>query len=220
MPTPLGGLASEGRPVIIVDAGHGGVDGGTQGFGALEKHLALDTAVRLARELRLRGISPVMTREDDTALSLEERVERANARTDAAAFVSVHYNFSTASPDIRGAEAYYAAPKDLSAQSHLAKKWRVPVDSPEIEAASRSLAEGILDALSREARTPSRGARDRTDLAVTRRTQMPAVLVECAFLSNPDDAARAKTAAWQGDLARGIAEGASAWIKSRFDNIK
>ncbi len=218
-PTPRTGSAfsaDEGEPgqtLIVVDAGHGGVDGGTQGFGVLEKTAALDVAVQLAAELRRRGYAVAMVRRDDSRLSLAERVDFANARQPLA-FVSVHFNFSTDSAAIRGVETYYAAPKEASVLTALAEALHVPPNAPQLDDASRTLAEETARHVSRHAETPDRGARNRPDLAVVRRTACPAVLVECAYLSHRPDATRAKTAAWRKKLAEGIANGLDAWKKA------
>ena len=217
-PAPRGAVVlpdegEPGQPLIVLDAGHGGVDGGTQGFGVLEKTAALDVTEQLAAELRRRGYAVAMVRRDDSRLSLAERVDFANARRPLA-FVSVHFNFSTDSAAIRGVETYYAAPKEPSVLTALAEALHVPPNAPELNDASRTLAEETARHVSRHADTPDRGARNRPDLAVVRRTACPAVLVECAYLSHKPDAARAKTAAWRKKLAEGIANGLDAWKKA------
>ena len=202
------------RPLVVIDAGHGGVDGGTQGFGVLEKRVALATARAAERELRRRGVRVVMTREADVTLSLDERIAFANER-EAAALVSVHFNFTTASPAVRGVETYYSDPKDLSAQAAVAAIRGVPVDHAAVAAASTSLADAIRSGNTRHADPPDRGTRNRPELAVTRRTRCPAVLVECAYLSNRADAARSATPEWQAKLAQGIADGVEAWLAAQ-----
>ena len=209
LPPPL----RDERPLIVIDAGHGGVDGGTQGFGVLEKDIALSTAVRTARELRQRGLRATLTRTTDIAITLEDRARMVN-NLGAAALVSVHFNFTTASSLVRGVETFISDPKELSAQRAVANQLGVPSDDPAVGAASTALADAIRTAVCTQARTADRGTRNRPDLAVTRRTHCPAVLVECAYLSNPDDAARAATPAWQASLAQGITNGLMQWSHS------
>lgn len=210
-PRPVAPVADR-RPLVVLDPGHGGIDGGTQGFGVLEKRVALATARATERELRRRGVRAVLTREEDVTLSLDERIAIANAQ-EAAALVSVHFNFTTASPAVRGVETYYSDPKDLSAQAAVAAIRGVPVDHAAVAAASTSLADAIRSGICQRADTPDRGTRNRPELAVTRRTRCPAVLVECAYLSNRADAARSATPEWQAQLAQGIADGIEAWLK-------
>lgn len=216
-PAPGPAARADQRPLVVIDAGHGGVDGGTQGFGVLEKKAALATAVRLSRELRQRGVRTALTRETDTALPLDDRVRFANERG-AAALVSVHFNFSVASPSVRGVETFYSDPKEFSAQRAVASRLGVAAGDPAVAAASTSLADAIRTAVCARADTIDRGTRNGPELAVTRRTHCPAVLVECAYLSNPADAARAATAEWQAALARGIADGVTAWMARPRDD--
>ncbi|MFN0125158.1 MAG: N-acetylmuramoyl-L-alanine amidase [Verrucomicrobiales bacterium] len=213
-PPLLDGERGDRRPLVVIDAGHGGVDGGTQGFGVLEKRVALATAVRAARLLRARGVRTDLTRLSDATLSLDDRVAFVNDH-EATALVSVHFNFTTESPAIRGVEVYYSDPKDLSAQSAVAAIERVPVDATAVAAASVTLADAVRTAVAAHADTPDRGTRNRPDLALTRRTRCPAILVECAYLSNRADAARASTPAWQDKLAHGIADGVIAWLETK-----
>lgn len=230
-PAEIKGL-TEDRPLVVIDAGHGGVDGGTQGFGVLEKHAALEVAKLTAQELRWRGARVRLTRSRDVTLPLAERPRLAND-WGAAVFLSVHFNFSTQSSAIRGVEVYYSAPKTLEAQrafaETLSRLGRLPSfsapkaevgesssmegpDAAVLEAADRSLAESVAAAVSERAKTPSRGTRNQPEFAVTRHAGAPAVLVECAYLSNPEDAARAKTTAWRQALAEGLAEGVWRWL--------
>src|SRR4051812_29058161 len=77
--------------LVVVDAGHGGTDGGTQGFGVLEKKCSLSIAERVEKQLRDRGIRTRMTRTDDKYVELTERSAVAN-RNGASVFVSIHLN--------------------------------------------------------------------------------------------------------------------------------
>ena len=203
--------AADRRPLVVIDAGHGGVDGGTQGFGVLEKRVALATAIELVRELRRGGVRAELTRDADVALSLDERVAFANDRN-ADALVSVHFNFSTDSATVRGVETYYSDPKELSAQMAVASILGVAADNRRVVEASVSLGDAIRAGVVKRADTTDRGTRNRPELAVTRRTHCPAVLVECAYLSNRTDAARAATPEWQKSLAQGIADGVMTWL--------
>ena len=92
--------------VVVIDAGHGGQDQGARGpRGGLEKNVVLAVAEQLARSLRGRGLTGVITRDDDTFVSLEERTHIANdARGDV--FVSIHAN-ATGDARIRGMETFF-----------------------------------------------------------------------------------------------------------------
>ncbi|MBI1865865.1 MAG: N-acetylmuramoyl-L-alanine amidase [Nitrospirae bacterium] len=96
----------DGSWLVVIDAGHGGEDPGAIGPGGLrEKDVALDLAKRLAELVRRNGGQAVLTREDDTFISLQQRTKIANRFADADAFISIHLN---AAPNRRakGIETY------------------------------------------------------------------------------------------------------------------
>jgi len=147
------------RSVVCVDPGHGGNDPGAVGFDGLrEKDVVLDISRKLAAKLRSFELDVVLTRETDVYITLLERAYTANeAKADL--FVSVHTNAVT------------------SRQAHGAE---VLVYS--LTSSSVPIAEDILDNLT-ELGLRNRGVKPRPDLTVLRRTAMPAVLVETAFIS-------------------------------------
>src|SRR5262249_30407672 len=105
--TAGGSIARPG--IVVIDPGHGGHDrGGIPGQQLAEKALTLDTARRLARILRANGaIKVVMTRDDDTFVSLTERTNIANRYAGSGAvFISIHYN-SALREGAYGIETYY-----------------------------------------------------------------------------------------------------------------
>ena len=82
----------KGQPRIMIDAGHGGKDQGTSAGNVLEKDVNLQVAEKLAKELKKRGASVLLTRTDDTKIPLEERAAMANEK-EADLFVSIHCNY-------------------------------------------------------------------------------------------------------------------------------
>jgi N-acetylmuramoyl-L-alanine amidase len=181
----VGGVpASEakGAPfsTVVVDAGHGGHDpGGIPQNIIPEKGVALDVATRLKTHLEAAGIRVVMTRSDDTFITLGERVRMANAEKDAI-FVSVHFN-SALRVGARGIENYYGS------------------------AAGAPLATLINEKLLPVTVNPDYRPVKKAAFWVLKETKCPAVLVECGFLTNPDDAALAQQEAFRETLAKGIA---------------
>jgi N-acetylmuramoyl-L-alanine amidase len=166
---------------VIVDAGHGGSDRGARAVsGQHEKYLALDTADRLARELRSRGFRVIETRRNDTFIPLGYRTELSN-RTSDAIFVSVHYNWARRSRP-HGIEIYYSNPR------------------------SRPLAANILQQTLRAYPTSNRGVK-RNNYYVLRNNRRPAVLCELGFVSNPQDNRYLQNAATRQRLAERIADG-------------
>ncbi|MGE9271350.1 MAG: N-acetylmuramoyl-L-alanine amidase family protein [Verrucomicrobiales bacterium] len=165
---------------VVIDPGHGGHDKGGQWGLVYEKHLALDTAARLEKELKKRGFRTVMTRRSDYFISLPERV-RIGKKYSNAIFVSIHYNY-TWKQHVAGLETFYTSSQ------------------------SRPLASYIQSGMLRKVRTNDRGAKF-ARYYVIRNATCPAVLVECGFVSNKTERSRMKSAWWRQALAEGIADG-------------
>jgi N-acetylmuramoyl-L-alanine amidase len=145
-----------------------------------EKTMALDVAQRLGRKLRGAGYRVIMTRDSDVFVPLPERVAIANSYGDAI-FVCVHFNSATRS-GANGIETYYYSSNSarLAADIHR-----------HVVAATSS---------------DNRGIR-RRGYYVLRRTSIPAVLVECGFLTNPTEAGLALDSSYRERLAESIADG-------------
>jgi N-acetylmuramoyl-L-alanine amidase len=172
------------RPaIVVIDPGHGGVDrGGMPGQRLAEKGFTLDTAKRLARVLgNVSGIKVVLTRDNDTFVSLTERTNIANqyAGRDAV-FVSIHFNAGRRE-GAYGIETYYNNQRGyrLAALVH-----------PRVIRAMASIDRGIRH----------RG------YWVLRKNRLPAILVECGFLTNHAEAARISDSGLRERLARAIGD--------------
>ncbi len=172
--------------VVALDAGHGGRDMGATGpTGLLEKDIVLDIAQRV-RELLVRGgVRVVMTRETDTYVELPDR-PRVARQQGATVFVSIHANASTRSA-IAGSETYYLYPQ------------------------SQQLAQMIQEELGRVAGLSNRGIRT-ANFLVLRESDVPAVLVEVAYLSNPDEEVRLRALAFRHRLAEAIVRGVQRFL--------
>ncbi|MBN2561696.1 MAG: N-acetylmuramoyl-L-alanine amidase [Phycisphaerae bacterium] len=172
-----------GPVMIIVDAGHGGRDPGAIGVGPQpEKTVNLGIAMRLAALLEERGATVVTTRDSDRFIPLDERAALAD-RSRADLFVSIHADAARRA-DVSGATAYIA--RNASAQS-------------------RHAAESIITALER-AGVGCRGIH-MADFRVLAGHSRPAVLIECGFLTNSNDAVRLSTPGYQAKIAAAVAEG-------------
>jgi N-acetylmuramoyl-L-alanine amidase len=176
-------VGSMARPaIVIIDPGHGGIDrGGIPGQNLAEKVLTLDTGKRLARILQSNGdIKVVMTRNNDTFVSLTERTDIANQYGGRdAVFVSIHYN-AALREGAYGIETYYNNKRAyrLAALVH-----------PRVIQAMDSIDRGIRQ----------RGYR------VLRRNRLPAILIECGFLTNQIEGERASNPDYRQRVARAIA---------------
>lgn len=166
--------------VVVLDAGHGGIQPGCVLDGVLEKDITLAVALLTAEKLRTMGVTVILTRETDMDVSLEERCRIAND-ADAALFVSIHCN-SFEDTSISGFEGYYHDSAD-----------------------GKRLAEYIMnaaDALS----IKTRNVKDE-NYQVLRDTAMPSALMEIGFLSNPNERAELQTADYRNTIAQAIADG-------------
>ena len=188
--------AAEGArgTVIIIDAGHGGEDCGAIGIdGTLEKHINLNIALRLAEYLRSAGMTVRLTRTEDKmlydknadyegrkkALDFARRLEIAQSYEDAI-FVSIHLN-SFPQAKYNGLQVYYSD------------------NSPD----SQKLAQKIQD-LTRELLLPNNHRKIKSagdDIYLLHKIEYPAVLVECGFLSNPEECKRLSEKEYQSQLA-------------------
>ena len=166
---------------VVIDAGHGGYDrGGIPGQRVSEKDMTLDVARRLKSVLAASGYRVVMTRDSDVFVPLGTRTAIANSNRNAI-FVSVHFNSATRG-GASGIETYFYSRDSLA------------------------LASAIHHYVVGGAPSPSRGVR-RRGYFVLRRTNIPAVLVECGFLTNPTEAGYAQNASYRQKLAEEIAAG-------------
>ena len=175
--------AKGSRPstIIVIDAGHGGVDrGGIPRQAIAEKTMTLDVAQRLQAVLVASGYRVVMTRDSDVFVPLPTRVAIANSYSNAI-FVCIHFNSATRR-GANGIETYFYSRDSLA------------------------LASAIHYYVAGGAPSPNRGVR-RRGYYVLRRTRIPAVLVECGFLTNPSEAQYAQSANYRQKLAEEIASG-------------
>lgn len=184
---------SKEKPIIILDAGHGGKDQGARVRELLEKRLTLRTSYLTKRHLELLGYRVIMTRARDVFLPLPTRVTIANRRPKAL-FVSIHYN-SASIPSAKGVEIYY-----FQRGKNLRKL------------ASKKLAISILKNVLRETKTRSRGVKH-GNFQVIRETTMPAVLVEAGFMTNAEERALLSTQVYLDKLAKGIAQGIDNYVQ-------
>lgn len=189
----LGILAASTAPasarpttVVVLDPGHGGMDGGACWGGVREKRLTLMIAQRVESILRKRGIRTAMTRRSDRFVSLQSRAALANGYR-SSVFVSIHCN---ADPRrrARGFETYFAG------------------------AAGYRLARNIHTRVDRATSCPNRGLK-RRGFNVLAETRRAAALVECGFMTCPAERRLLASAGYQQRLASAIAAGIIASIR-------
>jgi len=236
---------AKGIKRIVVDPGHGGSEVGAAGpTGLFEKDVVLDIATRVALLLRQRlGVEVLLTRESDAQVPLDDRAALANERQ-GDLFVSIHANASRGSR-ASGAETYFLAPSASDEQAGslaAAENLETPAD-PEAAAAqaagdippdldmllwdlaqaehtqeSSVLAETIQRELNELLGTRDRGVRQ-APLRVLRGVTMPAVLVEVAFISNPQEEAALRTTEFKDRIAEAIVKSLGNYKRAYEDRI-
>jgi N-acetylmuramoyl-L-alanine amidase len=218
---------------IVIDAGHGGHDTGTIGpTGLMEKDLCLDVALRLGKiiQQKLPGADIVFTRSDDTFIPLEDRTRIANeAKADL--FLSIHAN---SSPDhgARGIETYYlnmkgspeamavaARENSVSQQGiHDLEEVVKKIARTEKIDESRELAEDVQDSLSKRIQKAAKPVKNRgvrkAPFVVLIGADMPSILTEISFLSNPSDEQLLKKPEYRQRVAEGLYQGVSDYLQS------
>jgi len=208
---PIEGPQDPSRPLVVIDAGHGGHDPGAIGAGFREKALVLALARSLRDTLVLEGgIRVAMTRDDDRFLVLAERAEIAR-ELGADLFLSIHADSAGEQDDVTGASVYTLSDK---ASSEAAARFAARENSADtvngvaltgrsdavnsilVDLAQRRTSElsaqfaGLILREGEGVLTFHPQARRSAALAVLRAPDVPSVLYESGFISNPEDAAR------------------------------
>ena len=182
------------KPLVILDAGHGGTDEGAKVRSFLEKKINLLTTLLTKKHLEELGYRVVLTRSRDSYVSLPKRVSIAN-KTKASLFVSIHFNASK-SQEAQGIEVFYYNSDEM---------WR--------SRASQRLANCVLYRVIDQTDGLSRGVKH-GNLHVIRETEMPAVLVEGGFITNQAERNKLKDKAYLDRIAVGIAQGVDKYLKT------
>ena len=184
---PVAGLSPPPGSVLVLDAGHGGSDPGAQRGFIKEKELTLAIAQKTRAKLAESGIRVIMTRSDDTFVSLQDRVTITNT-TKPDMFLSVHINSLESTNDIHGIETYYQT--DMS----------------------KALAQSIHESLVTELDAPNRNIR-KAKFYVVNRAEVPAVLAEVGFISNKAERDKLASEDYQEKIAGALAKGAILYLK-------
>jgi len=227
-PQDVGPVIEDGVFTVAVDAGHGGIDAGASGATTKtpEKTVTLDFARLLAERLnKVEGVKAFLTREDDTFLSLSQRVTIARQKH-ADLFISLHAD-TLAQKDIRGATVYTLSDK---ASDRMAENLAVRENLSDqlagfsIESGPPEVADILLDLTRRETQAFSVALADnvvksfegqvglinnphrQANFQVLRAPDIPSVLLEMGFLSNPEDEKLLLDEAWRARVARLVAD--------------
>jgi N-acetylmuramoyl-L-alanine amidase len=231
---------ADAKPVVVLDPGHGGVDPGTSSAtGITEKEVVLDFARALKAKLEATGRYEVfLTRDDDTFLPLRGRVEFAQKKG-AGLFLSIHADYFPKQTDkATGATVYTLSEEasDEEAKALAAKEnfsdalagVELPSDSDEVlanilidlaqrETQNRSVtfARSIVGELAGKGSLHTRKLRS-AGFRVLKAPDIPSVLLELGFLSNPDDEKRLTSDAWRDNTAAAVAESIDVYFAKRI----
>lgn len=204
LPAPLGGIK------VVVDPGHGGIDGGASVGDTLEKDITLELAKALEKELKKQGAIVVMTR-SQSGDALEEHNPKADfptirarkiadlklreemiVNTDADLFISVHVN-AVPEERWRGAQVFY---------------------HKEGHADGGAVAKAIQGSIREQIGNTEREALSIKHMYLLKKATVPAVLVETGFLSNPEELKLLTSPDYQRKMARAIADGIESYVDS------
>ena len=234
-PADVARLVDSGRPIVVIDPGHGGIDSGASGKdGLLEKDVTLEFSLELARQLKVGGeVEPLLTRDGDQFLALSERVEVAEKHR-AALFISVHAD-SVAEDYVRGATVYTLsddASDSISAALAARENRSDILAGLSLEDQPDEVADILFDLARRETKNLSvrfakalvsdldgsvplngnpwrRGA-----FRVLKAPDVPSVLLELGYLSNEEDEKLFRSEEWPRVEAEVTAKAIKAFLRA------
>lgn len=183
----------EAERVIVIDPGHGGMDGGCVADDIVEKDINRKIAYRVMQKLRIRGYKVVLARKGDEFIDKEERVKAANEK-DARLYVSIHQNHCE-TDSVAGIETWYDGDDETGDSMRLARL----VQQETIKATGAVNRELVSD----------------PELCVTSKSNMPSCLIETGFLSNRKERNKLATAEYRDQIAEGIALGIDLYLNPR-----
>jgi N-acetylmuramoyl-L-alanine amidase len=227
--------------VVVLDAGHGGIDSGTVGAsGMREKDLVLDEVKRLASVLERRGYVVHLTRDRDVYIPLDGRVNIARDHR-ADLFISLHAD-SNPRPDVYGASVYtlseagsdreaaelarkenqsdVVAGVDLSAQSSPVASILIGLAQRDTINRSVKFAEMLVGQLGRVTDTLPREPHRSAAFVVLKAPDVPAVLIELGYLTSPRDCAQMGTEQWRNDVSLAIADAVDRQLRPGTGSLK
>lgn len=187
-------VKAEADRVIVIDPGHGGMDGGCVFEGITEKEINREIARRVKDKLEQKGYKVSLARKGDEMVDKADRVEEAN-RQNARLYVSIHQN-SCEDDSVSGMETWY--------------------DDTDAAGESKRLARLIQQETIRLTGAADRELVSDPEMCVTSKSKMPACLIETGFLSNREERKKLNTAEYQDKVAEGIANGIDLYLNPKI----
>ena len=191
---------------VVLDPGHGGKDPGATNSLGNESDYNLKVAGLVRTQLQLKGFKVIMTRESDIYLSLQERVDLANAAKESAIYVSIHFN--SGSRAARGIETFTLSPPGVA---HYGSDWKATDNQTRVgnehDSANIALATSVHGSILRRLgkNTFDRGIK-RARFSVLSGVTHPAILLEGGFLTHPYEARLIENPDYQKAIAGGIVD--------------
>ena len=223
--------------IIVIDAGHGGKDGGAVGNGGkwVEKDIVLSVSLKIGDELKKKGYKVFYTRTTDKFINLRDRTKIANDKK-ANLFISIHANAAinkTKAKTMQGVETFFLSP----ARSERSKEVAAQENKADLEEANFFLKQNFLSALSREKIIASNrlaidiqknilstvrkkykvvdgAVREAPFWVLVGAQDMPAVLIEIGYISHAEEGKRLLNKNYQQLLAQGVAHGIEAYFRN------
>ncbi len=234
--SPVPASPPPSAPVIVIDAGHGGRDpGAVDAAGRREKDIVLTFARTLRDTLRKRGYTIVMTREDDRFLRLRERVEVAR-KVHASLFISIHAD-KFRKRGVRGLGIYTlseeASDAEAAALAHMENAADL-IGAPALDETDDEVRDILVDLAQRETNANShilatelvRALRGVTSLRrrpvrsaafrVLRAPEIPSLLIELGYMTNPGDVRNMLSPRWRRQVAGRMADVIERFLKTRL----
>lgn len=177
---------------VVLDPGHGGVDGGCAIGDSIESEINITVSLMVKQALEDRGYEVLMTREEDITVSIDKRVNLANNNS-ADILVSIHQNSLEDDNVTHGIETWYNYKTNES---------------------SESLAQYIQDEVILATAAKDRGLRPDRSLIITRKAKMPSCLIESGFMTHTEESIKLQDAEYQQKIANGIVAGIEAYFEN------
>ena len=192
---------------VVLDPGHGGHDKGQVSRYGAEKDFALDVARKLRPILQAKGFKVIMTREGDYFVPLEVRAKIANSARNSI-FVSIHFNATNDDPNATGFEIFSFTPRGAPSTSDgnvTSRSFNMQPGST-VDAQSMALSACVYHSVLGQLHEYDRGIK-RARFAVLRLTKVPAILIECGFLTDNGESKLISNKDWRAKLAGAIGIG-------------
>lgn len=186
------GIVPGSKGLVIVDAGHGGYDGGAEDNGLLEKDLNLEISYKLKDELELRGYIVKLTRPDDEFVGLTQRASIANSLDNPVCLISIHQN----------------SLDESEGSASGMESWTYEREG------CKELGDAVVEAAAAKTGARNRGTHFRKNLVVTSKTTMPAIIFECGYITDKNEADKLKDDTYQEQIVEGIVDGIDSFCES------